>query len=90
MRMASPKPFARSFFRMFTESGPLIALAVAGALLVGIVGPASAQFFNFGGPPPRPQPQQRGGFGGGGWLAAAATCSRRSSSSGRRRRGSSG
>jgi hypothetical protein len=68
MRMASPKPFARSFFRMFTESGPLIALAVAGALLVGVVGPASAQFFNFGGPPARPQPQQRGGFGGGGWF----------------------
>jgi hypothetical protein len=63
MRMASPK----SFFRMFTESGPLIALAVATALLVGIVGPASAQFFNFGGPPQRPQPQPRnnGGFGGG-------------------------
>jgi hypothetical protein len=63
-RMASPK----SFFRMmFTESGPLIALAVAIALLVGIVGPASAQFFNFGGPPQRPQPQPRsyGGFGGG-------------------------
>jgi uncharacterized protein len=68
MRMASPKPFARSFFRMFTESGPLIALAVAGALLVGVVGPASAQFFNFGGPPARPQQQQRGGFGGGGWF----------------------
>jgi hypothetical protein len=67
--MASPK----SFFRMFTESGPLIALAVAIALLFGIVGPASAQFFNFGGPPQRPQPQPRsnGGFGGGfggGWF----------------------
>src|SRR5271169_3520146 len=61
MRMASPK----CFFRMFTESGPLIALAVAGVLLVGIVGPASAQFFNFGAPPQRPQPQQRGG---GGWF----------------------
>src|SRR5216684_5496884 len=63
-----PKP--KSFLRIFTESGPLIALAVAAALLVGIVGPASAQFFNFGGPP-RPQPQQQpprssgGGFGGG-------------------------
>ena len=42
-----PKP--KSFLRVFTESGPLIALAVAVALLVGIVGPASAQFFNFGG-----------------------------------------
>jgi hypothetical protein len=60
-----PKP--TSFWRIFTESGPLIALAVAVALLVGIVGPASAQFFNFGGPPQRPQPQ-RGGGGGGGWF----------------------
>jgi uncharacterized protein len=60
-----PKP--KSFLRVFTESGPLIALAVAVALLVGIVGPASAQFFNFGGPP-RPQPRSSGGFGGGGWF----------------------
>ena len=60
----------KSFLRVFTETGPLVALAVAIALLVGIVGPASAQFFNFGGPP-RPQPQPRsnnGGFGGGGWF----------------------
>src|SRR6202171_3068909 len=57
MRMPKPK----SFLRVFTETGPLIVLAVAVALLVGIVGPASAQFFNFGGPP-----QQRSGgwFGG--------------------------
>src|SRR5882762_6784669 len=64
--MQKPKPF----LRVFTEPGPLVALAVAIALLVGIVGPASAQFFNFGGPPPRPPQgvpqQQRGGFGGGG------------------------
>src|SRR5260370_27884125 len=55
----------KSFVRVFTESGPLIALAVAIALLTGIVGPASAQFFNFGnfGGPPRPQPR-----GGGGWF----------------------
>jgi hypothetical protein len=61
-----PKP--KSFLRMSTESGPLIALAVAMALLVGIAGPASAQFFNFGGfgPPPRPsQPVPRSG---GGWF----------------------
>ena len=61
----------KSFFRVFTESGPLIALAVAVALLVGIVGPASAQFFNFGGPPQRQAPQRNnGGFGGnnGGWF----------------------
>src|SRR6267143_5454122 len=66
-RMAKPK----SFLRVFTESGPLIALAVAIALLVGIVGPASAQFFNFGGPPRPPAPVPRsngGGFGGGGWF----------------------
>jgi hypothetical protein len=66
-----PKP--KSLPHVFTERGPLIVLAVAVALLVGIVAPASAQFFNFGGPPrPQPQPQQqqqpqqRGGFGGGG------------------------
>ncbi len=55
----------KSFFRVFTETGPLIALAVAVALLVGIVGPASAQFFNFGGPS-RPAPPRSGGgwFGG--------------------------
>src|SRR3954453_23243548 len=63
--MPSPK---RSFLRIFTESGPLVALTVAIALLVGIAGPASAQFFNFGnfGAPPRPPqqiPQQRGGSG---------------------------
>jgi hypothetical protein len=57
--MSKPK----SFFGVFTETGPLIVVAVA--LLVGVVGPASAQFFNFGGPP-RPQPRSSGGFGGGG------------------------
>jgi uncharacterized protein len=59
--MSKPK----SFPGVFTESGPLIALAVAVALLVGIAGPASAQFFNFGGPA-RPAPRSNGGgwFGG--------------------------
>lgn len=58
-----PKP--KSFFRVFTESGPLVALAVAIALLIGIAGPASAQFFNFGGPQ-RPAPRNNGNnwFGG--------------------------
>lgn len=51
--MSKPK----SFLRVFTETGPLIALAAAIALLIGIAGPASAQFFNFGGPP-QPQPRQ--------------------------------
>ncbi len=55
-----PKP--KSFFGVFTETGPLIVVAVA--LLVGVVGPASAQFFNFGGPP-RPQPRSGGGWFGG-------------------------
>ena len=61
-------PKTKSFFRVFAETGPLIVLAVAVALLVGIVGPASAQFFFFGGPPrqqQQPQPPQRGP---GGWF----------------------
>jgi hypothetical protein len=65
-RMAQPK----SFFRLFTEAGPLIAVTVAVTLLLAIAGPASAQFFNFGGPP-RQQPQPRpnnGGGGIGGWF----------------------
>src|SRR5882672_1198362 len=66
--MPKPRSFLRvSFFRVFTETGPLIALAVAIALLIGIAGPASAQFFNFGGPPQRPMPRNNGGpgwFGG--------------------------
>ncbi|HEX2366018.1 MAG TPA: DUF459 domain-containing protein [Bradyrhizobium sp.] len=52
-----------SFLKIFTETGPLVVLGVTIALLVGIVGPASAQFFNFGGPA-RPAPRS-GGFGGG-------------------------
>src|SRR5215211_8946216 len=51
----------KSSFRILTESGALVALTVAVALLVGIAGPASAQFFNFGG---WSQPQPRGG----GWF----------------------
>ena len=64
-----PKP--KSFFRILTESGPLIVLAVTVALLVGIVAPASAQFFNFGGPPRPPAQVPRGApppSGGGGWF----------------------
>src|SRR5882672_12138890 len=58
----------KSFFRTFTETGPLVALSVAIALLIGIAGPASAQFFNFGGfggPPQRQAPQRGGGWFGG-------------------------
>src|ERR1700716_148933 len=51
--------------RIFTESGPLIALAIATAMMLGIVGPSSAQFFNFGG---FQQPQRGGGGFGGGWF----------------------
>lgn len=59
----------KSFFRIFTETGPLVALAVALALLVGIAGPASAQFFNFGGPPQRPAPRSNNGWFGGDFFA---------------------
>src|SRR5258708_36683101 len=57
-------------FRGFTEPGPPVALAVAILLLGGIVGPASAQFFNFPnfGGPPRPPPRSGGYGGGGGWF----------------------
>ena len=60
----------RSFFKVLTETGPLIALGTALAILVSIAGPASAQFFNFpgfGGPPQRQAPPPRNG-GGGGWF----------------------
>src|SRR5258708_33332617 len=62
-----PKP--KSFLRVFTDTGPLIALAVAAALLVGIVGPAPPQVFHFGGWS-RPQPRRRGGAGG--WVGGQA------------------
>jgi hypothetical protein len=61
-----------SFLRVFTETGPLIVLAVAIAFLIGIAGPASAQFFNFGGfggPPQRQAPQRGGGWFGGDFFA---------------------
>jgi uncharacterized protein len=49
-----------------TQSGPLIALAIAAGMVLGIVGPTSAQFF--GGFQQRPQPQRGGGGFGGGWF----------------------
>ena len=64
-------PKGRCIF--FTERGRLIALAVAVGLVLGMAGPTSAQFFNFGEYQQRPQPQRGGGwFGneqrGGGWF----------------------
>jgi hypothetical protein len=52
--------------KILTEPGPLIGLVVTIALLIGIAGPASAQFFNFGGWS-RPSPPARSG-GSGGWF----------------------
>ena len=54
--------------RVLTESGPLIALAVVAGMGLGIVAPASAQFFNFGGFEQRPSLQRGGGGFGGGWF----------------------
>jgi len=54
--------------RISTERGLLIALAIAAGMLLGIVGPSSAQFFNFGGFQQRPQPQRGGGGFSGGWF----------------------
>lgn len=49
----------------FAGRGPLIALAIAAGMVIGIVGPTSAQFFNFDGFQQRPQPNRGGGgFGG--------------------------
>src|SRR3984893_1528044 len=53
---------------IFTERGPLMALAIAAGMVLGIVGPTSAQFFNFGGYQQRQQPQRGGGGFGGGWV----------------------
>ena len=53
---------SKSFLKVLIEPGPLAVLVVAVALLIGIVGPASAQFFNFGGPP-RPSRGIGGWFG---------------------------
>jgi uncharacterized protein len=43
-------------------------LRIAAGMVFGIVGPTSAQFFNFGGFQQRPQPQRGGGGFGGGWF----------------------
>ena len=49
----------------FTVGGLLIALAIAAGMLLGVGGPTSAQFFNFGG---FQQQQRGGGWFGGGWF----------------------
>jgi uncharacterized protein len=55
--------------RILTDSGALIALAIATWMVLGIVEPSSAQFFDFGGFQQRSQPQRGGGgWGGGGWF----------------------
>ena len=54
--------------RIFAGSGRLIALAIAAGMLLGVGGPTSAQFFNFGGYQQRPQPQRGGSWFGGGWF----------------------
>ena len=51
----------------FWRRQSIIAGAVGFALLMEIVAPASAQFFNFGGPP-RPQPRVNNGGFGNGWF----------------------
>jgi uncharacterized protein len=50
-----------------TFSGPLLALAIALAMVLGVAAPTSAQFFNFGGQQ-RPLPQRGAGGFGGGWF----------------------
>ncbi|ABD09209.1 conserved hypothetical protein [Rhodopseudomonas palustris HaA2] len=60
----SDKP--KSLLTALTRRGPL--LAIMALLLVGVAGPASAQFFGFGGPSqPPPRPQRGIGNGGGGY-----------------------
>ena len=49
----------------FTVRGLLIAVAIAAGMLLGVGGPTSAQFFNFGG---FQQQQRGGGWFGGGWF----------------------
>jgi hypothetical protein len=49
----------------FTGSGLLIVLSIAAGTLLTVVGPTSAQFFNFGGYQQRPQ--RGGSWFGGGW-----------------------
>jgi hypothetical protein len=59
-------------FKALTETGPLIALGTALAILVSLAAPASAQFFSFpgfGGPPQRSAPRSGGGWFGSDFFA---------------------
>ena len=71
-----PRRTRNRTLRDIKRRGPLLAVAAAGVMLLGIGVPAYAQFFPFGGPPrpprpvqqaPAPQPYGGGGFGGGGY-----------------------
>ena len=57
----------RSFLQMCTVICFLSALAVTVALFIGVIRPASAQLFNFGGPPQRPQ-RLGASSSGSGWF----------------------
>ncbi len=60
----------KSILKLLNEPGPLVVLAVVIAMLVGIAGPASAQFFNFNPfASPRPAPRSGGGWFGSDFFA---------------------
>ena len=50
----------------FPGSDLLVAMTIATGVLLAVVGPTSAQFFNFGGF--QQPPQRGGGWFGGGWF----------------------
>jgi hypothetical protein len=57
-----------TLLRVLKETGPVVAVVVAGLFLLGLAAPAAAQFFPFfgGGQPQRQAPRGGGGFFGGG------------------------
>src|ERR1700742_704470 len=59
--MFKPKSVPHMYTEIFLHTR-----VVTVALFVGIIGPASAQLFNVGGPPQRPQ--RTGPTSGGGWF----------------------
>ena len=77
-----PRRTRNRTLRDMKRRGPLMAVAAAGVMLLGIGVPAYAQFFPFGGPPRPPRPVQQapalppygggfGGWGGGGGFFGA-------------------